>query len=78
MSVEWHYFNMWVCAFTNSVADHVACQLRDGFQILEDKIKSFIITMYFACNQWNNSNDKEEKWMNLSCRFITNPKSQKL
>ena len=66
---------IWVCALKNLKANHVACQLRDKFQVLEDKIESFRVPMYFACNQWNNCKAKEAKWMNLSHRFITNPKS---
>ena len=45
---------------------------------IKDKIESIRFSMYFACNQSNNCNDKEAKWMNLSHRFIPNPKSQNL
>ena len=44
---------------------------------LKDKIESIRFPMYSTCNQSNNSNAKEPKWMNLSRRFIPNPKSQK-
>ena len=44
---------------------------------LKDRIESMRFPMYVACNQLKKCKAKEEKWMNLSHRFIPNPKSQK-